>query len=133
MRWLIPEDFTHPLYAGLRQCLTALARRNEPVDPVTVLWEAQQRALRRASWPPPTASGQIEAYAGDPAHSPFQLVVGARRSLAGIDDHIPHPLPAPALRAPRPHTPHGQPDSTPRTPVAGPHGPITGTGDNTAT
>lgn len=43
--WLLPDDLTLPLHAGLWQCLTALARRNEPVDPVTVLWEAQQRGL----------------------------------------------------------------------------------------
>ncbi|MFI2415691.1 DnaB-like helicase N-terminal domain-containing protein [Streptomyces sp. NPDC018947] len=45
VRWLLPEDFTRPLHAGLWQCLTTLARRHEPVDPVTVLWEAQQRGL----------------------------------------------------------------------------------------
>ncbi|MEE1829826.1 DnaB-like helicase N-terminal domain-containing protein, partial [Streptomyces sp. SP17KL33] len=43
LRWLSTDDFTHPLHAGLWQCLTALARRRAPVDPVTVLWEAQQR------------------------------------------------------------------------------------------
>ncbi|WP_270891471.1 DnaB-like helicase N-terminal domain-containing protein [Streptomyces sp. DHE17-7] len=45
VRWLVPDDLTLPLHAGLWQCLTTLARRNEPVDPVTVLWEAQQRGL----------------------------------------------------------------------------------------
>lgn len=45
MRWLSTEDFTHPLHAGLWQCLTTLARRRDPIDPVTVLWEAQQRSL----------------------------------------------------------------------------------------
>jgi replicative DNA helicase len=114
VRWLLPEDFTQPLHAGLWQCLTTLARRNEPVDPVTVLWEAQQRGLLENG----TESGdvlyllaepagsvgywgervlhrsllttaehtgrRIAAYAGDPANTPFQLVVGARRSLADI-------------------------------------------------
>ncbi len=114
VRWLIPDDLTLPLHAGLWQCLTTLARRGEPVDPVTVLWEAQQRGLLDegrepgevlrmlaepagsvAHWAERTLqrsllataehTGQrIEAYAGDPANTPFQLVVGARRALADI-------------------------------------------------
>lgn len=112
VRWLMPDDLTLPLHAGLWQCLTTLARRDEPVDPVTVLWEAQQRglldggsepgmvlrmlaepagsvghwgerALRRSLLATVERTGRrIEAYAGDPATTPFQLVVGARRALA---------------------------------------------------
>ncbi|MFJ4828846.1 DnaB-like helicase N-terminal domain-containing protein [Streptomyces sp. NPDC088747] len=114
VRWLIPDDLTLPLHAGLWQCLTTLARRNEPVDPVTVLWEAQQRGLlddgrepgevlRMLSEPAGSVGylgertlqrsllatadhtgRRIEAYADDPANTPFQLVVGARRALADI-------------------------------------------------
>ncbi|MFD6434349.1 DnaB-like helicase N-terminal domain-containing protein [Streptomyces venezuelae] len=114
VRWLLPDDLTLPLHAGLWQCLTALARRNEPVDPVTVLWEAQQRglldgrsepgevlrmlaepagsveywgerALQRSLLAIAEHTGQrIKAYAADPANTPFQLVVGARRALADI-------------------------------------------------
>ncbi|MFD5256821.1 DnaB-like helicase N-terminal domain-containing protein [Streptomyces bobili] len=114
VRWLIPDDLTLPLHAGLWQCLTTLARRNEPVDPVTVLWEAQQRgllddasepgevlrmlaepagsvehwgerALQRSLLATAEHTGRrIEAYAGDPVNTPFQLVVGARRALADI-------------------------------------------------
>ncbi|MFD4479399.1 DnaB-like helicase N-terminal domain-containing protein [Streptomyces sp. NPDC058471] len=114
VRWLLRDDFTLPLHAGLWQCLTTLARRREPVDPVTVLWEAQQRGLlddgsepgevlrllaepagsvehwgertlQRALLATADHTGRrIEAYAGDPANTPFQLVVGARRSLADI-------------------------------------------------
>ncbi|MFH9044759.1 DnaB-like helicase N-terminal domain-containing protein [Streptomyces sp. NPDC017966] len=114
IRWLLPDDLTLPLHAGLWQCLTTLARRNEPVDPVTVLWEAQQRgllddgsepgmvlrmlaepagsvghwaerALQRSLLTTAKHTGRrIEAYAGDPANTPFQLVVGARRALADI-------------------------------------------------
>lgn len=114
VRWLLPEDFTQPLHAGLWQCLTTLERRQEPVDPVTVLWEAQQRGLlengselgdvhrllaepagsvehwgervlRRSLLATADHVGRrIEAYAGDPANTPFQLVVGARRSLADL-------------------------------------------------
>ncbi|MFH9174050.1 DnaB-like helicase N-terminal domain-containing protein [Streptomyces albogriseolus] len=114
VRWLTPDDLTLPLHAGLWQCLTTLARRNEPIDPVTVLWEAQQRglldggsepgevlrmlaepagsvghwgerALQRSLLATAEHTGRrIEAYAGDPANTPFQLVVGARRALADI-------------------------------------------------
>ncbi|MFF8014644.1 DnaB-like helicase N-terminal domain-containing protein [Streptomyces sp. NPDC007929] len=114
VRWLVPDDLTLPLHASLWQCLTTLARRNEPVDPVTVLWEAQQRglldggsepgevlrmltepagsvrhwgerALQRSLLATAEHTGRrIEAYAGDPANTPFQLVVGARRALADI-------------------------------------------------
>ncbi|THC52573.1 DnaB-like helicase N-terminal domain-containing protein [Streptomyces sp. A1499] len=114
VRWLLPDDLTLPLHAGLWQCLTTLARRGEPIDPVTVLWEAQQRglldngrepgevlrmlaepagsvghwaerALQRSLLATAEHTGRrIEAYAGDPANTPFQLVVGARRALADI-------------------------------------------------
>ncbi|GAA2258392.1 DnaB-like helicase N-terminal domain-containing protein [Streptomyces atrovirens] len=113
-RWLLPNDLTLPLHADLWQCLTALARRRAPVDPVTVLWEAQQRglldngnepgqvlrllaepagsvghwskrALQRSLLATAEHTGRrIEAYADDPANTPFQLVVGARRALADI-------------------------------------------------
>ncbi|MEU5626214.1 DnaB-like helicase N-terminal domain-containing protein [Streptomyces tendae] len=114
VRWLLPDDLTLPLHAGLWQCLTTLARRDEPIDPVTVLWEAQQRgllddgsdpgevlrmltepagsvghwaerALQRSLRATAEHTGRrIETYAGDPANTPFQLVVGARRALADI-------------------------------------------------
>ncbi|MEU6243997.1 DnaB-like helicase N-terminal domain-containing protein [Streptomyces sp. NPDC047024] len=140
VRWLTVGDFTRPLHAGLWQCVTALARRAEPVDPVTVLWEAQQRGLLQRGGDPGEvlrllaepagsvehwaeralqrsllatadhAARQIAACAGDPTNSPFQLVVGARRSLADIDavrarwQHAtapppPRPRPAPTIRA----------------------------------
>ncbi|MGN9821560.1 DnaB-like helicase N-terminal domain-containing protein [Streptomyces sp. SD11] len=113
-RWLLPGDFTQPLHAGLWQCLTALDRRHEPVDPVTVLWEAQQygllgngsepgEILRLLAHPTPPlehwgerilrrsllvsaahAARRIGAYADDPANTPFQLVVGTRRALADL-------------------------------------------------
>lgn len=184
VRWLLPEDFNRPLHSGLWQCLTALARRHEPVDPVTVLWEAQQRGLlddgsepgevlrllAEAGWfcgalgragPAAFTPGHRRSHRPaasrrtphDPANTPFQLVVGARRSLADIGavrtrwQHatgtVPpqRPRPAPttrsqARRPPRPPTPpapRGQPDSTPHTPVAGPEGPATGRRDDTPT
>ncbi|MGW2137710.1 DnaB-like helicase N-terminal domain-containing protein [Streptomyces sp. NPDC001773] len=147
VRWLLPDDLALPLHAGLWQCLTALARRREAVDPVTVLWEAQQRgllddgseprdvirllaepagsldywgerALQRSLMATADQAGRrIEAYAGDPANTPFQLVVGARRSLADIAairtrwQHATGPVPT---RRPRhaPPTRAGPPTTT---------------------
>lgn len=113
-RWLAPDDLALPLHAGLWQCLTTLAHRDEAIDPVTVLWEAQQRgllddgcgpgeilrmlaepagsveywgerALQRSLLATAEHTGRhIRAYGGDPANTPFQLVVGARRALADI-------------------------------------------------
>jgi replicative DNA helicase len=114
MRWLNAKDFTHPLHAGLWQCLTALTRRRAPVDPVTVLWEAQQRGLLATETDPrdlldllagtagsPQHWGErilqrsllatahhigqhIETFTDDPATTPYQLVVGSRRALADL-------------------------------------------------
>ncbi|MFD8550129.1 DnaB-like helicase N-terminal domain-containing protein [Streptomyces fradiae] len=160
VRWLLPEDFTQPLHAGLWQCLTTLTRRQEPVDPVTVLWEAQQRGLpHNASEPGHVlrllaepagsvehwsqhvltrsllttadhAGRRIQAYTDDPTNTPFQLVTGARRSLADIGairtrwQHATgHPLPhrprtTPATRAgpsPRRAPTASQPPARPTT------------------
>ncbi|MBZ3904405.1 DnaB-like helicase N-terminal domain-containing protein [Streptomyces griseiscabiei] len=147
VRWLLPGDLTLPLHAGLWQCLTALAHRREPVDPVTVLWEAQQRgllddgreagevlrmlaepagsierwgerALRRSLLATAEHTGRrIEAYTGDPANTPFQLVVGARRALADIAavrtrwQHATSPTP-PQRRRPAVTTRAGPPTTT---------------------
>ncbi|NIY65628.1 DnaB-like helicase N-terminal domain-containing protein [Streptomyces malaysiensis] len=114
MRWLTPDDFTHPAHAGIWHCLTTLARRHAPVDPVTVLWEAQQRGLLTSGTDPtdlldllgaPVGSPdhwgerilqrsllatahhtgrRIEAFTDNPATTPYQLVVGSRRALADL-------------------------------------------------
>ncbi|MFD7320569.1 DnaB-like helicase N-terminal domain-containing protein [Streptomyces sp. NPDC059875] len=114
MRWLTADDFSHPLHAGLWQCLTALSGRGAPVDPVTVLWEAQQRGLLTHGTEPkellyllgtPAGSPEhwgerilersvlatahqvacrIEAFTDNPATTPYQLVIGSRRALADL-------------------------------------------------
>ncbi|MFI9749734.1 DnaB-like helicase N-terminal domain-containing protein [Streptomyces collinus] len=114
MQWLTVDDFTHPLHAGLWQCLTALTRRRAPVDPVTVLWEAQQCGLLTTRVEPtellnllgaPAGSPQhwgerilqrsllatahhvgcrIEAFTDAPATTPYQIVIGSRRALADL-------------------------------------------------
>ncbi|MFP8887045.1 DnaB-like helicase N-terminal domain-containing protein [Streptomyces mangrovi] len=114
MRWLTAGDFARPLHAGLWQCLTALTRCRAPVDPVTVLWEAQQRGLLAPGTRPaellallaePVGDPQhwgerilqrsvlatahrvghrIQAYTDTPAATPHQLVTGSRRALADL-------------------------------------------------
>ncbi|WP_319246507.1 DnaB-like helicase N-terminal domain-containing protein [Streptomyces sp. MB09-02B] len=114
MRWLSTDDFTHPLHAGLWQCLTALARHRAPVDPVTVVWEAQQRGLLTPGTEPAELLGLLKAAAGsaeywgerilqrsvlaiahqvglritaftdNPATTPNQLILGSRRALADL-------------------------------------------------
>ncbi|MET9430030.1 DnaB-like helicase N-terminal domain-containing protein [Streptomyces sp. NPDC003036] len=114
MRWLAPEDFTDPLCAGLWQCVSALAHRGEPLDPVTVMWEAQHRGLlaagvtaadlvvllSTAALPPEHwgiqiverallarawhTAGRITAYTEDPANTVHQLITGGRRALADL-------------------------------------------------
>lgn len=114
MRWLSAEDFTHAPHAVLWQCLAALTRRRAAIDPVTVLWEAQQRGSL-AAWHEPRdllellavpvgspehwggrilqrsilatahhVARRIEAFTNDPATTPHQLITGSRRTLADL-------------------------------------------------
>ncbi|MBV9026846.1 MAG: replicative DNA helicase [Streptomycetaceae bacterium] len=114
MRWLQVDDFAHPLHGQLFQCLTALAHRGDPVDPVTVLWEAQHRGLLTNHVTPAdlmtlvsmpagspeywgerilqrallaqahTIASQIQAFTDDPANTPHQLITGSRRALTNL-------------------------------------------------
>ncbi|MFE7216336.1 DnaB-like helicase N-terminal domain-containing protein [Streptomyces sp. NPDC057611] len=43
--WLRPGDFADPAHSQLYRCLGALNHRGEPIDRITVLWEAQRRGL----------------------------------------------------------------------------------------
>ncbi|WP_436318372.1 DnaB-like helicase N-terminal domain-containing protein [Streptomyces caniferus] len=43
--WLRPADFADPARGEVYQCLGALHHRGEPVDRITLLWEAQRRGL----------------------------------------------------------------------------------------
>ncbi|MGW2056228.1 DnaB-like helicase N-terminal domain-containing protein [Streptomyces sp. NPDC001840] len=43
--WLRPDDFADPAHAHLYRCLGALHHRGEPIDRMTLLWEAQRRGL----------------------------------------------------------------------------------------
>ncbi|MGW6742865.1 DnaB-like helicase N-terminal domain-containing protein [Streptomyces sp. NPDC055025] len=114
MRWLRADDFVLPLHAAVFQSLTALARRGDPVDPVTVLWEAQhhspplqdvdpaelmclvstptgapeywgEQVLHRALLAQAhTTALRIKAFTDDPANTPHQLITGSRRALADL-------------------------------------------------
>ncbi|WP_405889846.1 replicative DNA helicase [Streptomyces sp. NBC_00133] len=114
MRWLQANDFALPLHGQLFLCLTALAHRGDPVDPVTMLWEAQHRGLLTkdiasadliALVSTPVSSPEhwgerilqrallsqahavalrIETFTDDPANTPHQLIMGSRRALADL-------------------------------------------------
>ncbi|WP_329612529.1 helicase DnaB [Streptomyces brevispora] len=43
--WLRPGDFADPAHGHLYRCLGALHHRGEPIDRITLLWEAQRRGL----------------------------------------------------------------------------------------
>ena len=43
--WLRPVDFADAVHGQLYRCLGALHHRGEPIDRITVLWEAQRRGL----------------------------------------------------------------------------------------
>ncbi|MFF0509067.1 DnaB-like helicase N-terminal domain-containing protein [Streptomyces fimicarius] len=112
MRWLTPADFTSALHGSLWRCITALVHRGSPVDPVTVLWEAQQTGLldgtvttrtllemlsdthgvpehwgekilhRSLLHRAGTVADHIIAVTDDPATTPYQMITGSRRALA---------------------------------------------------
>ncbi|WP_432112709.1 DnaB-like helicase N-terminal domain-containing protein [Streptomyces sp. S1] len=114
MRWLVPEDFVDPVHGGLWRCLTGLVHRGQPADPVTVLWEAQQRGILAAGITPAEVvallsegagapdhwgeqvlgrvllararqtAARIGAYTDDPATTLYQVLTGSRRALADL-------------------------------------------------
>ncbi|MFB7556118.1 DnaB-like helicase N-terminal domain-containing protein [Streptomyces brevispora] len=43
--WLRPGDFADPTHGQLYRCLGALHHRGEPIDRITLLWEAQRRGV----------------------------------------------------------------------------------------
>ncbi|GAA3196618.1 DnaB-like helicase N-terminal domain-containing protein [Streptomyces ramulosus] len=113
LRWLSADDYAIPLHGAVHRCLNALAHRREPVDPVTVLWEAAHRGLldhtpaadvmalvstptgtpeywatvvveRALLHQAHTTARHIHAYADAPANTPHQLITGSRRALAAL-------------------------------------------------
>ncbi|MFJ4703705.1 DnaB-like helicase N-terminal domain-containing protein [Streptomyces anulatus] len=112
MRWLMPPDFTVPLYGALWQCIAGLVHRGGSLDPITVLGEAQQAGLMTGAvtardllellsdphgvpeyWGEKivrrallhrarTVADRIVVFADDPANTPYQLITGCRRALA---------------------------------------------------
>ncbi|MFF0740621.1 DnaB-like helicase N-terminal domain-containing protein [Streptomyces sp. NPDC004111] len=146
MRWLLPADFAHPLHGGLWQSLGTLARRGTPIDPVTVLWQAQQTGLLTEGTDPrplldllshPSGSPEhwgerivqrsllttarhtahsIQDLAHDPATAPHQLAVHTRRALAALTSV--RTRWQHATTTPPPRTPRPQPHHAPATRTA---------------
>ncbi|WP_327666665.1 replicative DNA helicase [Streptomyces sp. NBC_00485] len=115
MRWLTEADFLLPLHAALWQAIIALVHRDDMVDPVTVLGEAQHRGLLTDALTPKdlmtlvstpaaspeywgekilrrallaraqTVAARITAYTDDLANTPHQLITGSRRALADLN------------------------------------------------
>ncbi|MBB0233120.1 replicative DNA helicase, partial [Streptomyces calidiresistens] len=100
MRWLTPADFTLPLHAGLWRCLTGMARRRSPIDPVTVLWEAQQGGLLTSDIEPTELLGLLTAPVGSPSHWGRRILQRALLTTAHhtgrhIEAHTKNPAIAP--------------------------------------
>ncbi|WP_328381812.1 DnaB-like helicase N-terminal domain-containing protein [Streptomyces sp. NBC_00400] len=92
-----PDDFTHPLHAGLWQCLVALTRRDTPVDPVTALWEAQHRGLLGAGAEPSELLDLLAGPVGSPeswGERVLQRSVPGVAASVGASRHSPRTRPA---------------------------------------
>ncbi|MDX3855868.1 DnaB-like helicase N-terminal domain-containing protein, partial [Streptomyces sp. AK02-01A] len=141
MRWLHPDDFALPLHGALFHCVSALAHRGDPVDPVTMLGEAQHRGLLTADitandlvallsapanspeyWgerilhrallaQAHATARRIHTYAEDLTNTPHQLITGSRRALADL-----HAIRARHQRINIPPSPPAAPRTT-RTPA----------------
>lgn len=85
MRWLHETDLTTPMHAALFACLTGLARRGAPVDPITVLWEAQQRGLLHDGFGPTEVLDAISHPAGAPEHWGQKIL---QRALLRQAEHV---------------------------------------------
>ncbi|KUH38591.1 MULTISPECIES: DnaB-like helicase N-terminal domain-containing protein [Streptomyces] len=149
MRWVAAEDFVHPVHSGLWQCVTALTHRGDPVDPITVMWEAQHRGVLAAGIAPSEvltllgdAAGspdywgtriverallararhtadRITAFTNDPANTVHQLLTGGRRALADLAS-----VRRRWQQAVRPPPASPTPSKTRATPRAGPRSPL---------
>ncbi|MFD3418841.1 DnaB-like helicase N-terminal domain-containing protein [Streptomyces decoyicus] len=60
--WLRPDDFADLAHGQLYRCLVALHHRGEPIDRITLLWEAQRRGLLADGT---LSSDQLAAVCGD--------------------------------------------------------------------
>lgn len=66
MRWLTADDFTLSAHGALWQVLNSLSHRGDPVDPITVLWEAQHRGILASGLAPDEVIALMSAPAGLP-------------------------------------------------------------------
>ncbi|MEU3963290.1 DnaB-like helicase N-terminal domain-containing protein [Streptomyces buecherae] len=92
MHWLSASDFTHPLHAGLWRSLTTLLRRGEPIDPVTILYEAhQQGGLAREAVEPEDVLALLATPAGSAHHWGERIL---QRALLTTASHVGHHIQA---------------------------------------
>ncbi|MFF4529479.1 DnaB-like helicase N-terminal domain-containing protein [Streptomyces sp. NPDC001407] len=95
--YLTPEDFADPLHQQLYRCLTALHHRGEPIDPITVVWEAQHRGVL-AGTTPETILTTCARSGNDPAYWATRLLDHALLSAAVVSaGHIGHAVEDPAM------------------------------------
>ncbi|MFJ8159473.1 DnaB-like helicase N-terminal domain-containing protein [Streptomyces sp. NPDC096136] len=143
MRWLHESDFTVPAHAAVFACLTTLARRGAPVDPITLLWEAQQRGLLHKGFGPAeffdlvshpagtpehwgrkilqrallsqaaSVAARIEALTADQATSVHQLATGSRRALTAFSSTRARWHQATSDSVEKTPVPHATPSRTP--------------------
>ncbi|MGW2577458.1 DnaB-like helicase N-terminal domain-containing protein [Streptomyces nondiastaticus] len=81
--YLTAEDFTDPVHQQLFRALAALDHRGEPVDPVIVVWEAQQRGVfARTTATPDDVLAICERSGADPAYWAARVIRHALLSTA---------------------------------------------------
>lgn len=142
--WLRPGDFADPAHGQLYRCLGALHHRGEPIDRITLLWEAQRRGLLAdGTLSPDQLTAICDGVGPGSAEWLGELVMRssvtrtaatsarAVRALAENDALAPGQLINHALHALGPlddvrtrwHTANGRPAPTPTAPAPSPNGP----------
>lgn len=81
--YLTAEDFADPVHQQLFRALAALDHRGDPIDPVTVVWEAQQRGVfARTAATPDDVLAICERSGADPAYWATRVIRHALLSAA---------------------------------------------------
>ncbi|MFE0654059.1 DnaB-like helicase N-terminal domain-containing protein [Streptomyces sp. NPDC059534] len=83
MRWLTANDFTLSAHGALWQGLNSLSHRSDPIDPITVLREAQHRGLLASGLAPDEVVTLMSAPAGSPEHWGRKVIERALLARAG--------------------------------------------------
>ncbi|RKN72745.1 hypothetical protein D7231_14865 [Streptomyces klenkii] len=81
--YLTAEDFADPVHQQLFRALAALDHRGDPIDPVTVVWEAQQRGVFvRTTATPDDVLAICERSGADPVYWATRVIRHALLSAA---------------------------------------------------